>query len=181
MVHNEKQTIVMWTLNTKESKMEITIKRIENRKDKMALSPIEMVKKGAFYCYGTGIYRDYWAAFVEEQFIGFIIGDIEETEYGNSKTNIGRLLACYVVEEFRRKGVGKKLFETLEKYFIDNNCCYMYASYEDYSADIKPESLFFQKLGFVKLFLNESGLPCWRDGGCPTNFIVVKYIGQSFA
>ena len=35
-----------------------------------------------------------------------------------------------------------------------------------------------EKMGFVKLFWNEGGLACWRDDRCPTNFVVVKYIGK---
>ena len=110
--------------------------------------------------------KEYWAAFVENKFVGCIIGKTEhwgpneDDYYENHKLSHldvtehlnGKLIACYVLPEYRRKGIGKKLFYILEKYFQENNCQYILGIHQDNFWNVDTEEKqFFRHIGLVNI------------------------------
>jgi len=53
--------------------------------------------------------------------IGFIIGSLDKDD-GLVHGNIGKLEDWFVEEEYRGQGVGAKLYNELEQWFVENGC-----------------------------------------------------------
>ncbi len=66
-----------------------------------------------------------WKIFVAKQdksrVVGFIIGSVDADD-ALVFSRSGTLEDWYVEDEFRRKGIGTRLYEKLEKWFIENKC-----------------------------------------------------------
>ena len=90
----------------------------------------------------------YWAALnQDDRCIGFFA---VKTHYGN----VGDIYVCGVLPEYQNKGIGKKIYDLAEKYFIQNGCKYMMvktlsekARYEPYERTRK----FYEGIGFEPL------------------------------
>ncbi len=58
--------------------------------------------------------------------IGFVAGVLEKQEREDylqvGKIKYGRIIELYVAEEYRTKGIGKELFQAMEKYLVSSKC-----------------------------------------------------------
>ncbi len=79
----------------------------------------------AYLLYIEGISDETWKIFLAKsaanQTVGFIIGSIEIDE-ALVFDKIGKFEDWFVEEKFRRRGIGLKLYEKLEKWFVKNGC-----------------------------------------------------------
>ncbi len=75
--------------------------------------------------YVEKIKDDTWKIFLArssgDKFVGFIIGSIE-TDEDMVLGKMGKIEDWFVEEKFRGTGIGKELYETLEKWFIEKGC-----------------------------------------------------------
>jgi len=92
--------------------------------------------------------------------IGFLALKIHN-EFTSDIYNMG------ILESYHRKGIGRRLIETVEKYCLDNGYLYMTVKTLDSSAEYEPYNQtrsFYQRMGFIPLevfttFWNEEN-PC---------------------
>jgi len=66
-------------------------------------------------------WKVYLATAPENKIIGFIIGSIEKDEY-LVKDKIGKVEDWYIEDEYRGNGIGKELYNKLEKWFKEKDC-----------------------------------------------------------
>ena len=89
----------------------------------------------------------FWAAFDNDECIGFFSGKIHYNRTGD-------IYVCGIDPDYHGKGIGTLLYKELEKHCIKNNCEYIIvktlselAQYEPY---IKTKR-FYEKMGFKEL------------------------------
>jgi ribosomal protein S18 acetylase RimI-like enzyme len=89
----------------------------------------------------------FWAAFDNDNCIGFFSGKIHHNRTGD-------IYVCGIDPNYHGKGIGMLLYNELEKYFIQNNCEYIIVKTVD---EINPEKhytqtvKFYESIGFKKL------------------------------
>ena len=89
----------------------------------------------------------FWAAFNEENCIGFFSGKIHHNRTGD-------IYLCGVDPKYHGNGIGTLLFKEMENYFIKSNCKYIIVKTVDemdiekhYGKTVK----FYKSIGFEKL------------------------------
>ncbi len=89
----------------------------------------------------------FWAAYDADKCIGFFAGKIHYQKTGD-------IYVCAVDPGYHHKGIGKALYEHMEKYFRDNKCTYVIVKtlsdiveYEPY----KNTHRFYKSIGFSEL------------------------------
>ena len=175
--------------------MNVEIKKIENVAEKKQYLEEGVLLHGSLdNTISENIFeKEYWAAFVEDKFVGCIIGKIEhwgpneDDYYENHKLshldvnehNNGKLIVCYILPEYRRKGIGEKLFQTMEKYFQENNCQYILGIHQDsFWSDDSEEKQFFRHIGLVNITRSYVIDNYFGDDNDFHFSIMVKYIGK---
>lgn len=84
-------------------------------------------------------YKMYVAEVAEQGVVGF-------SDFGKPRENIGyeaELYAIYLLPEFQRKGIGKKLFNLGAEYFTKSGKNSMYLL----ALEVSPYRLFYEKMG----------------------------------
>jgi ribosomal-protein-alanine N-acetyltransferase len=81
---------------------------------------------------------------VEEQIVGFVIGDI----YVDGKVLQGHICTIEVLPKFRRQGIGEKLLQEIEEIFRQKM---VKASALEVREDNVPAIAFYRKLGYDKI------------------------------
>ncbi len=93
--------------------------------------------------------------YVDEKAVGFVYGKIDRPHHkGYIRPNWGYVMEFFVLPEYRRYGIGKKMFSRLEKYFKSNGTEGIYLTSDPVTG--KP---FWEALGFNTTgeFSNENG------------------------
>jgi ribosomal protein S18 acetylase RimI-like enzyme len=84
-----------------------------------------------------------------EKYIGIIAGTIEKyTEFDNchyKHNKEGRILELYIEENYRKRNVGKKLTEKMEKYFKEKGCDFLLVDVFEYNEIAKK---YYKRLGY---------------------------------
>ncbi|GHV40625.1 hypothetical protein AGMMS49546_14860 [Spirochaetia bacterium] len=173
--------------------MDIIVKKITDILEKQQYTPKDVLLHGVLDCsISDNIYNnDYWAAFIDNKFVGCIVGVIEH--WGPNKDDYykthklahldvkkhvnGKLCACLVIKDFRRKGIGKLLFLKLEEYFRKNGCEFVLGIHQDdFWNDDSDEKKYLRGIGFTNLTRSY----IFDDFDADINFsIMVKYIGKN--
>jgi ribosomal protein S18 acetylase RimI-like enzyme len=89
----------------------------------------------------------FWAAFDNDNCIGFFSGKIHHNRTGD-------IYVCGIDPNYHGKGVGTLLYKELEKYFVKNNCEFIIVKTVD---EINPKEhytqtvKFYESIGFKKL------------------------------
>ena len=89
----------------------------------------------------------FWAAFKNENCIGFISGKIHYYRTGD-------IYVCGIDPKYHRKGIGTLLYKEAEEYFIKNNCKYVIVktlSEIDSDENYEKTRKFYKKVGFEEL------------------------------
>ena len=89
----------------------------------------------------------YWAAFINDNCIGFFSGIIH---YNRT----GEIYVCAIDPEYHGKGIGTLLYKEVEKYFIQNGCEYALVktvSEKSPDANYAKTRDFYLKMGFKEL------------------------------
>jgi ribosomal protein S18 acetylase RimI-like enzyme len=89
----------------------------------------------------------FWAAFTNENCIGFFSGKIHYNRTGD-------IYVCGIDPEYHGKGIGTLLYKEAEKYFIKNNCKYIIVktiSEIDPDENYGKTRKFYKKAGFEEL------------------------------
>ncbi len=91
-----------------------------------------------------------WFAEDNGKIIGFISGaiwkqsKINVLEIGTHK--LGEVLDLYIIEEYRRKGIGKQMLQMMEKYFKTQKCDSMWIQVFEPN---RPARNLYNKFGFI--------------------------------
>lgn len=91
-----------------------------------------------------------WLAQYNSEVIGFIIGaiweqsDLNRLEIGKHK--LGEVTNIYLEDKYRGKGLGKKMFQMMEKYFKEKGCDSVWVSV---SAPNEHAHNTYKKFGFM--------------------------------
>ena len=98
--------------------------------------------------YVNTVYRyPYWAAFKNDNCIGFFSGLIH---YDRT----GEIYVCAIDPEYHGKGIGTLLYKETEKYFVKNGCEYAIVktlSEKNPDANYAKTREFYIKMGFKEL------------------------------
>jgi ribosomal protein S18 acetylase RimI-like enzyme len=89
----------------------------------------------------------YWAAFDDNNCIGFFSGKIHYNRTGD-------IYVCGIDPKYHRKGIGTLLYNEMEKYFIKNKCKYIIIktiSEIDEDENYAKTRKFYKKMGFEEL------------------------------
>jgi ribosomal protein S18 acetylase RimI-like enzyme len=89
----------------------------------------------------------FFAAFAKGVCIGFFSGKIH---YGRA----GDIYVCGVAPDFQGRGIGRRLYEELERYFVENNCEYVIVktlSEMNSDKNYAETRKFYRKMGFKEL------------------------------
>ena len=90
----------------------------------------------------------FFAAFKEEECVGFFSGIIHHEKTGD-------VYVCGIHPKHHRNGIGKELYKTLEQYFINQGCEYVMVKtlsplHPDKNYDLTRK--FYDALGFKKFY-----------------------------
>jgi GNAT superfamily N-acetyltransferase len=138
------------------------------------------------------IKKECWAAFIKNTFVGCIVGAIEYwgANYDDYEKHIlqhldvtehcnGRFYACFVAEDYRKKGIGKLLFSKMEEYFKKNNCNFIIGISDDCWDCDSEKKKFLRSIGFINItrsyVMDERLRDPLNTDMCFT--VMVKYIG----
>jgi len=89
------------------------------------------------------------------EIIGYVQGEVTSRSDYMPRT-VGQVSLMYVVKQFRRKGVGRRLMEELCKFFDSNNAEYLTVRY---IIGNKEAEGFWRKLGFESIITTSSTCP----------------------
>ena len=98
--------------------------------------------------YVNSVYKyPFWAAFINNECIGFFSGKIHYNKNGD-------IYVCGIDPNYHGKGIGTLLYKELEKYFIENGCEYIIVKTLSEIAEYEPylkTKRFYKKMGFSEL------------------------------
>ena len=98
------------------------------------------------YNFDKEIVAQVWSVIVKEKIVGFITGEILSKKEWYT-VQLGTINNLFVLEEYRGKGIGKKLMETMMDAFKEKGI----NNFELYALNNNENALkFYEKLGFKK-------------------------------
>ena len=111
----------------------------------------------------------FFGTFIDEECIGFFSGIIHHARTGD-------IYVCGIHPKHHRKGLGKELYQTLEQYFINQNCEYVMVKT---LSPLHPDShyiltrKFYEAVGFKEFYTDYN---IWgKENPC---LIMIKNLGK---